>query len=67
MNYIDNFYKKIKFIVNEKEKNIFTTPPILNEKYLIKNRIFYPVFRDEYKIFEHTKCIDKLCIVCNKS
>jgi len=56
MNYVKNFYNGLKIIANEEEEvSQLNIPLKINKKYLIKNAILYPVFKDEFKIFKQQK------------
>ena len=55
MNYVKNFYNGLKIIANEEEVSKVNIPLKINKKYLIKNAILYPIFKDEFKIFKQQK------------
>lgn len=68
MNYVKNFYNRLKIITNEEELSQVNIPLKINKKYLIKNAILFPVFRDEFKIFEqqrHNKYLKNLDVSCD--
>jgi len=55
MNYIKNFYNQLKIVVGSNEPKKINVQVKTNNKYLIKNAILHPIFKDEYNIFKQQK------------